>query len=543
MNLKQQKIEAIKKVAIYLRISDEKKVRGKRVSEEETLQNHYERCTKFCAEKGYEYEVFKEVVSGGNSLEERPELNKMLKRIIEFDAIVVAEDSRLSRNDLVSAQIADKVEKFDKLIMTPEHVYYLRDENDRFVFNVSASMNSNERMKIAKRVRFGKLEMARRGLNASGSVPLGYKRNPETKKLEIDEATAHIPATAFYLNSLGYGSLKIRDILNDMGFKTANGALWTNTTVKDLLKKETYKGFTVYNDYENYMTIDKNGEEKMKKRKKDTISTPNTHPAIIAPEKFDMLQQQRAKRGAAYGQNKSRERAHTKTEPSILKDLIYCASCGRKKRISYEGKKNQWLIRNCGTDATLSDGTRCFDNGFKAKTLEEKVIADVFEYKAKLEKEIEMLLNENHEEIDAQNEQQKQQLEKQINDLNVEAKKLARVKIQLMKEGDDLEKEIIQEEIDENKHALIKLQQQLEKLNQIMKEPKAEEEIKKRLSVIDVINNMENETDTLKINNFLKRFIYKIHYSRKIPEEIAKLGTKHPKRDEVEPVIKFEYIR
>ncbi len=47
------------------------------------------------------------------------------------------------------------------------------------------------------------------------NVPYGYRRNPETKKLEIYEPEAEAVRLIFKLHSQGLGSFKIRDILNE----------------------------------------------------------------------------------------------------------------------------------------------------------------------------------------------------------------------------------------------------------------------------------------------------------------------------------------
>lgn len=540
---KTEKIEAVKHVAINIRISDEKKIKGKRVSEEETLKNHKERLTEFCKRKNYTYEIFQEVVSGGKTdIDERKELKKILDRLNEFDAIVVTEISRLSRDMQISSLIERKMIDYDKLIMTPEHTYYLKDETDALMYGIGSVISSHERKIIGKRIKFNKLEMARQGLNASGSVPLGYKRNSDTKRLEIDENTAHIPATAFYLNNLGYGSSKIKDILNELGFKTANNKFWTNQTIKDLLKKPTYKGFTVYHDYETITAIDKDNNEIKKRKVKDTIIIPNTHEAIVAPEMFDKLELQRTKRGNDYGQDKTRNRTNTKQLPSILKDLLYCGSCGRKKRIAHDSKYEEWIIRNCGVEASLADGTSCKDNGFKARPIEARILRTIFEHQTKLENEIELLLKNDHKKMDADNIILNNQLKKELNEKIKEAEKLANIQIDFLLEGNEAKQQAIQKRINENEATQNNIKQQLNKINEKLKAPKAEEEIKQRVNVIDVIKKIRKEDDPEKINNLLKQFVYKIHYVRNIPAEIAKLGTKSPLRNEIIPTIKIEYL-
>jgi site-specific DNA recombinase len=543
---KTEKLAAVKEVAIYLRISDEKKVNGKRMTAEETLENHQTKLVSHCIQKGYKYKIFKEIVSGGKTdIGERPQLNAILKQLSNFDAILVIEISRISRDTFISALVKQKMISFDKLILTPEASYYLKDQTDGLLYDVNSMISAHERETIGKRIKFNKLEMARRGLNASGSVPIGYIRNSETKKLEIDLKTAHIPATAFYLNSIGYGSKKIQEVMNDLGFRTANNKLWTNTTIKDLLKKETYKGFTVYHDYETKTLMDADGNEIKKREIKDTIHVEGTHPAIIDPIKFNQLAMKRQERGVKYGQSfkngKFRERA-TKTPPSILKDLLFCSACDRKKRISYDKNRGEYSIRSC-TDIS-ADGTKCLCNGMKEDKLKKKILADVYEYKLKLEKEIIELLNNDTENLNSDYKEQQIRLEQQLCDLGNEAKKLSKVNIALRME-DDIDEETlreIKEQIRDNKDAQENIKIQLKQIDNKLNAPKVEVEVQKRTNIVDIINKIEKEKDAEKINNFLKCFIFKIHYSRFIPEEIKLLGAKSPEREKVEPEIEIEFI-
>lgn len=542
---KTEKLELVKDVAIYLRISDEKKIKGKRVSEEETLQNHRIRLIDFCHQKGYKFKIYEEIVSGGKTdIGERPELNALLKKISDYDAIVVNEISRISRDTYISALVKQKMITFDKLLLTPESSYYLRDQNDALMYDVNSMISSHERETIGKRIKFNKLEMARRGLNASGSCPIGYIRNSTTKKLEIDPKTAHIPATAFYLNSIGYGSMKISEIMNELGYKTARNALWTNTSIKDLLKKETYKGFTVYHDYEKRTFLDVDGNEIKKREIKDTIYVENTHPSIIDPIKFNQLAMKRQERGKQYGQSfsggKFRERSNTKTRPSILKDLLFCGMCGNKKRISYDKNRDELSIRSC--QYTAADGTKCKCNGMKADVLEKEIIAKIFEYKTKLEAEIEELLNDDTDKLDSDYKKEKQLLVKQLSDLKKELEKLAEVRINLMMEGNDLMQKVIQGKMKDNEEIQENIKIRLEQINKKLNEPKVEFEIQNRTNVIEIIEKIENEKDAEKINNFLKHFISKIFYSRVIPEEIKILGAKSPEREKVKAKIEITFL-
>ncbi|MBU3072844.1 recombinase family protein [Clostridium estertheticum] len=81
----------IKSVAVYLRKS--------RSESEKDLDNHRNTLVGVCIRQGWEYNLFEEIASG-ESLEMRPEAQKLLKYIEEelYDAVVVMDIDRLSRS-------------------------------------------------------------------------------------------------------------------------------------------------------------------------------------------------------------------------------------------------------------------------------------------------------------------------------------------------------------------------------------------------------------------------------------------------------------
>ncbi|MGE6488783.1 recombinase family protein [Paenisporosarcina sp. NPDC076898] len=408
------------------------------------------------------------------------------------------------------------------------------------MYRISSSVNAYERMIIGKRIKNNKLQMARQGLNASGSVPLGYKRNPVSKKLEIDEETADTVRYAFKLCNDGYGASKIAQALNDAGYTTAKGNAYSTRAVKEMLKVQTYKGFTVYNNVENLKVKDKEtGEIKTVRKAKETIVVEGTHPAIIAPEVFDSVQEKRANRAEVYAG--SREKLTSKTEPSILKDLIYCGVCGRKVRISYEAKKQCYLIRSC-TDL-MQDGSKCVNSGFLAVYVERDIILKVLERKLQVEEEIQLLLQDNVEQLQEEHISMQKQLQKQLLQLDSEMKGLMKMELKYEMQGIEnaTQEEFFREEKQNNINTKERVQKQLENLLIKMKQPSVQDEIKKRVHVVKLIEELDGKSSE-QINLMLKQFIKKIQYKRIIPEEIQKLGAKNPLRKDYGAELEIEYF-
>lgn len=531
------KISDVKHVALYVRISiDKKGATGKRVENEETLKNHLEILTAFAERQGYTHETFKEVVSGGKSeIEDRKHLKRLLNRIEEFDAILVVELSRLSRNGKISELVLEYCQDYDKLIITPETSFDLaNNDSDVLMYRFGSAVSAYERSIIGKRVKNNKLQMARQGLNASGSVPLGYIRNPLSKQLEIDEEKADIVRYAFRLCNEGYGASKISKALNDEGYTTATGKDFTTRAVKDMLKIQTYKGWTVYNDY---LPTKRNG--KTIREIKDTIIVENTHPAIITPEQFDSVQNVRSKRAEHY--SGGREKPMKVAPPSLVKDLLYCACCDRKVRITYQEQKQRHLIRSC-TDL-MQDGNKCPSSGFMAIYVERDVIKQVIQYHRQLEEEISLLENNNMEGFKEEQVSRKKTLENQLKQLDEGMKGILRLELKYEMSGtsNTVQDEFIREEKQKIIDTKEKVERQLDELLKKMEQPTVQDEIDKRKKVRNLINEMDGKTPE-QINTLLKQFIMKIYYKRVLPEDLKKLGVKNEIRKSYPASIEIEYL-
>lgn len=537
---KEIKFSQIKHVAIYLRISDEKKVKGKRISKEETLQIHKDRLIDFCDRNGFTYDIYSEIISGKKDLTERKELNEVLKNLTKYDAIIVNEVSRLARNTEIAGAIKNTLERFDKMLLTPEHTYWMRDANDAMIFNVGAAIVEHERRMIAKRIKNDKVTLSRQGLNASGSVPLGYVRNADSKSLDIDPETAHIPKEAFDLILKGLGAHKIAQIFNEKGYKTRKGNSFTIRAIKDLLKCETYKGTLIYNNVEKFSATDDKGNEITIQRKKEAVRIDGAYPKIVEPDQWNSVQEIRSIRGERY--KGGREKPSITQEPSKLKDLLYCDHCKRKMRIVFEAKKQKFMVRNCVD--ILPDGSKCPNSGFLVENLEPKIFEALFAQEKKLDAEIKALKANKTEQIEEQVALEKKRIDKLIADLEEEAMRIAEAEFSALLDttNQDMMKKVIQKKKDENALKRSEAQKQLEKINLKLERPKIEDEIKKRLNVILAIQKVKKEKSSEKINNIMKQFIFKIHYDRKMPEEIRNLGIKHPKRKNFEAKIKIEFI-
>jgi site-specific DNA recombinase len=516
----------IKHVAMYLRISQEKK--GENV---ETLANHKSLLDEFAIKNGYTYEPFEEVLSGGASeLESRPKLQKLLDNIEKYDAILVVEISRLSRNGLISEQVLQCCVDYDKPIITPVHTYDLaNNNNDVLTYRFGSLIASQEHALIGKRSKSNKIQMAKAGLDVSGGVPYGFRRNSKTKKLEIFDPEAEAVRYIFKLYSQGFGSFKIRDILNEEGiYKPSRNEFWNIPSIKRIIQNEKYKGWNFFNDRKKYK---KNGKWVYETNEKIIIE--DAHPAIIPEVEWDlanMIREERAERTRAI-----RERPAVKSGMTSLKDLLKCGCCGRKMTIRKDVKcSTGYLVKKC--ELLMDSGNKCNNCGIKLIHIEEQVLADVMKEKERLE--IFLMSLESDDDTKYMDHLQKQLklLEKRIKNVETEDKKL----IDLALTGIFTTEEIrLKKQEITNKIIQLKIEKE-SILNEINK-PKIEDVqtvLKTKIAMMDTLSTLEAE----ELNRALKTIIKCVKYTRVIPVDILKLSTRNPARKLYPFEIEIEYL-
>lgn len=509
---------------MYLRISQEKK--GENI---ETLDNHRRMLTEYAEAKGYTYERFEEVLSGGKSeLEQRPQLFRLLKNIEKFDAILVVELTRLSRNGKVSQTIKQECMDYDKPILTPYDMYDLANsENDRLNYDFGSLISSHEHGTIGKRSKNNKIQMSKQGMHVSGNVPMGYRRSDKTKKLEIHEPEAKTIRYIFELHSQGLGAFKIRKILNNEGYKSATGKAFNLPSVKRIIKNEAYKGTIVFNDMKR---VKRNG--KFTHEILDTVRVENAHPAIILPEVWESVNRDRVER--AERARITREKPAIKTGVTMLKDLIVCAECGCKMSIRKDNKMKMHTIKRC--EYYLPNGKKCENCGIKLEYVEEDVLRKLLNHKEELEEYLSTLESEDNSALEAEQQHVLDQLEKHLKEVEYQQKELINLALSGV---------FTHNEIKEKKQELLNQKQQLERQHEkLMNEMNtiSVEDVKEKIKgMVKTIERIADVEDTEIKNEIMKTIIKKIYYSRVIPEELLKKSTRNPERKNYPFQLKIEY--
>ena len=553
----------IKKVAGFLRISTEKTdFEGKKTDAEETLKNHTETMTTFFAQWGIELVLYSEVLSGGSDFEDRKALQDILNDLKDenqnFDAMAIIELERLARDTYVSGIIKKALEESGAklIVLEPFQVLDMNNSSDSLMFGLASVIAEHNRKIASNRVKLNKLAMARQGLNSSGSVPYGYVRNPQTKKLEIetietvDEKGNKIKVESdkpkivrqiFQWHVEGMGQRSICDKLNEMGILNKQGNKWVPQSLRYLLTCETYIGT---------LTAKSNQKIKGKLVPAEIVTMENNHPPIIDEDIWEKSQRLRNAKRDRSGVDQRSNDWNSKRNTSTLDGLIYCGcdSCNRKSTIKWYSSKNKFYIVKC-TRFDAHGGKDCNNGGIAVGEVEQEIFQKILEYKQEVEKRISSFESNDFASRNTELQDTKEMLEKQMNQLKVNARSIRQQEIAYFQKRDEtgivdeFEEEMIAEDKQINHAKRMSIQQKIDEITlKLSQVPNVKCEVKQLNKKLDIINELENRKDLTnrQVNALLKQIILKVKYKRILPDNYVKLSFKE--REKYPAEIEIEYL-
>ena len=324
---------------IYLRKSRQDRDAELQTGVFDTLQRHRDALMALAKKRGYMIaEVFEEVVSG-DTISERPEMQKLLSAVEtgDYAGVLVMEVPRLARgNTRDQGTVAETFQYSGTKIITPDKTYDPEDESDQEYFEFGLFMSRREYKAINRRLQRGRLASLEEGKYIAGAAPYGYKKIkiPHQKgyTLEIIPELADIVRDIFRLYTVGdprpdgtvepIGSYAIANQLNAQNIPSPGGIKWAAVAVRDILKNPTYAGYVRWSyrperkqmvDGSVVVTHPVSKEHHLKK---------GLHDAIITEETWKAAQSAMMNRSHAPVPSR-------KQIKNPLAGIIYCSVCGR----------------------------------------------------------------------------------------------------------------------------------------------------------------------------------------------------------------------
>ena len=368
--------EIIKDIAIYLRKS---RAKGQEETDE-TLYKHKEILVDFAKKNNFKYVIYQEIVSG-DSIDGRPEMIRLLDDVENglYDGVLCLDIDRLGRGqEEDSGKIKRIFKKSDTLIITPNKIYNLDNEDDETYIEFQTFLARQEYRMIKKRLMRGKKIGSKLGYFTNGTAPIPYQYNPQTKSLIIDEERLPIYnlIKSMFLDKL----MTVENIaieLNKLGIPTSysHGSKWHGNVVMRILISETHLGKIISNKTKGNS---KKGEKVIKQSRDRWIVVENCHPSVKTQEEHDKILE-------LFNQRKLIA-SRAKQGVFDFSGIIKCSICGYSHTFLTNKKTGKVYMKPCWyVDAF---GNKCKNRSGNVDEITEKVKIAIINKRDRLIEEI-----------------------------------------------------------------------------------------------------------------------------------------------------------
>ena len=370
----------LKKTALYCRLSQDDGLEG----DSNSIQNQKNILQKFAEDHHFPNPCFyvDDGFSGGNF--QRPAFQQMISDMEngEIGIIVTKDLSRLGRNQLHTGLYIEK-----RFPMFGVRYIAINDNVD------TDSSESNDLMPFknlfnewfirdtSRKIRAVLKAKAERGERLGTRAPYGYIKDPETKKLAVDDEAAAIVRRIFAMCASGNGPSQIARILkkeqvltptmyaytrygmNHTCLDTAHPYNWSDSAIANLLENEIYLGNTVNMKYSTKSYKDK---RRVEHSREECLVFKDTHPALITQEVWDIVQRVR----------KNRRRPTKMEEQNKYSGLVFCADCG-SNMVLHRARTMSASYNHFTCRPYKKDGESCTGHYIRECVLDEVVLEDL----------------------------------------------------------------------------------------------------------------------------------------------------------------------
>ena len=370
----------IRKTALYCRLSQDDGIEG----DSNSIQNQKSILRKFAEDHHFPSPCFyvDDGFSGGNF--QRPAFQQMISDMEngEIGIIVTKDLSRLGRNQLhTGLYIEERFPMFGvRYIAINDNVDTDSSESNdlmpfKNLFNEWFIRDTSRKIRAVLKAK------AERGERLGTRAPYGYRKDPDTKKLIVDEEAAAIVRRIFAMCAGGSGPSQIARILKKEQIltptmyaytrygithtclDTAHPYNWSDSAIANLLENEIYLGNTVNMKYSTKSYKDK---RRVEHSREECLVFENTHPALITREVWDVVQRVR----------KNKRRLTKMEEQNKYSGLVFCADCGSNMVLhrahTMSASYNHFTCRTY-----KKDGEACTGHYIRECVLDEIVLEDL----------------------------------------------------------------------------------------------------------------------------------------------------------------------
>lgn len=216
---------------------------------------------------------------------DRPAMQQMINDIKDrkFDVVLVYRLDRLVRSVLDLHELLQLMERYDVRFKSATEIFDTTSATGRLFITLIATLAQWERETIAERVHMGQLKKAEQGGRNGAPAPYGY--DLVDGKLVVNEEEAKWVRYIFDRYQ-SVGAQNIARELNRRGIRTKKGEVWSDFSVRYVLRNPIYAGFVRW----NYETTAKGHRKKTGAEVLTPINQEDFVP-LIDKKQFDEIQE------------------------------------------------------------------------------------------------------------------------------------------------------------------------------------------------------------------------------------------------------------
>lgn len=271
--------------------------------------------------------IYREVISGGESIDERVKLCQVLSRIEDSDVVgaVVKDPQRWTRGSLEDCGRLISLFKYTStLVATPMMVYDMSNKMECKFFESELMRGRDYLDYVCDILSMGRTTSVKKGNFISSKAAFGYDKITIGKDHTLipnkDADTVRMIFDLYVNEGIGYHQIAGR--LDEMGIKPDQADYWNPRTIGRMLRNVQYDGKVCYGRKKT-VTVIKNGVKKASRPlapDDEVLIVEGKHQAIVDHDLFMAAQE--------IINNHPRVKADRQLRSPVA-GLVRCAKCGK----------------------------------------------------------------------------------------------------------------------------------------------------------------------------------------------------------------------